>query len=247
MQAQQFTTAVQKLQSARSLAVITGAGVSAESGIPTFRGANGLWKEFRLEDVATLEGFQRNPKLVWEWYTWRRNEYGHAQPNPAHYTIAEMESYFPEFLLITQNVDTLHAKAGSAKLLEIHGNIYKARCTACETVFDNLRTSLPEDLIRCPTCRELARPHIVWFGEMYDTRLIDRATQFLAATDVVLIVGTSGMVSTPVYFALEAIQRGAYAIDINPDVSEVSGYAHCHLQEKAGIALPKLWEAVKNS
>ena len=239
--------AVQKLQAARSVAVITGAGVSAESGIPTFRGTDGLWKEFRLEDVATLEGFQRNPRLVWEWYTWRRNEYGHAQPNPAHYTIADMEAYYPEFLVITQNVDTLHAKAGSTKLLEIHGNIYKARCTVCETVFENLHTSLPDDLIRCPACNGLARPHIVWFGERYNMRLIQRATEFLGATDVVIVIGTSGIVFTPVYFALEAIQHGAYAIDINPEVSEVSGHVHYHLQEKAGIALPKLWEAVKIS
>ena len=147
--------------------------------------------------MATPEGFQRNPKLVWEWYTWRRNEYGHAQPNPAHYTIADMEAYYPEFLVITQNVDTLHAKAGSTKLLEIHGNIYQARCTVCDAVFDNLYTSLPDDLIHCPTCNGLARPHILWFGEMYDMRLIQRATEFLATVNVVVVVGTSGMVSTP--------------------------------------------------
>lgn len=242
-----ISPAVEKLRAAKSVAVITGAGVSAESGIPTFRGSGGLWNQFSIEDLATLEGFRRNPKLVWEWYLWRRNEYGHAQPNPAHYTIAEMEAYYPEFLVITQNIDTLHTKAGSTKLLEIHGNIYKARCTECETVFDNLYTSLPDDLIRCPACHALARPHIVWFGELYDMQMIDQAIAFLAATDVVIVVGTSGMVSTPVYFALEALQHGAYIIDINPEISEVSGHAHCHLQEKAGVALPKLWEAVKNS
>ncbi len=245
MKNQQFNIAVQKLHAATSVAVITGAGVSAESGIPTFRGSGGLWDQFSIEDLATPEGFQRNPKLVWEWYTWRRNEYGNAQPNPAHYTIADMEACYPEFLLITQNVDTLHSKAGSTKLLEIHGNIYKARCTECETVFDNLSTSLPKELIRCPACQALARPHIVWFGELYDMRLINQATAFLATADVVIVVGTSGMVSTPVYFALEAIQHGAYVIDINPEISEVSGHAHCHFQENAGIALPKLWEAVK--
>ena len=236
--------AFQKLQGARSVAVITGAGISAESGIPTFRGADGLWDEFNIEDLATPEAFQRNPKLVWEWYTWRRQEYGDAKPNPAHYTIAEMEKYYQEFLLITQNVDTLHSKAGSTKLIEIHGNIYKARCTACYTIFDTTHSTLPETLVLCPECGALARPHIVWFGEQYDMTLIRQADEFLSTTEVVIVVGTSGVVSTPVYFALQAIQSGAYAIDINPEVSEVSGYVHCHIQEKAGIALPTLWKAV---
>lgn len=240
----ELTTAVQRLRMAQSVAVITGAGVSAESGIPTFRGMGGVWNQFKVEDLATPEAFARNPKLVWEWYTWRRNEYANAQPNPAHYTIAAMEQHYPEFLLITQNVDTLHSQAGSRKMLEIHGNIRQARCTQCALIFENPYTQIPETLVLCPQCGALARPHIVWFGEMYDPELMAQAIAFLNHTDVVIVVGTSGMVSTPVYLALHAIQHGAYAIDVNPDVSEVSAHVQLHLREKAGSALPMLWQAI---
>lgn len=239
-----ISIAVQKLRQAESVAIITGAGVSAESGIPTFRGPDGTWSKCNLEDLATPEGFERNPRLVWEWYTCRRKEYADARPNPAHYTIAAMEKYYQKFLLITQNIDTLHTQAGSTKLLEIHGNIRKARCTICDRVFENASLNLPEELIRCPRCHSLARPHIVWFGEMYDMAMLEQATSFLSQTDVVIIVGTSGLVTTPVHFTIHAIRYGAYAIDINPNFSEISRHAHCHIQEKAGAALPELWNAV---
>lgn len=239
-----ITSAVEKLRTAASVAVITGAGVSAESGIPTFRGANGMWNNFNIQDLATPQAFRRNPKMVWEWYFWRMKEYGNAQPNPAHDTIAEMERHYPRFLLITQNVDTLHSKAGSVNVLEIHGNIHKARCTKCRTVFDNTYTELPENLVTCPQCGALARPHIVWFGESYDMTLMNQAIDFLSKTDVVIVVGTSGMVATPVHLTQAAIGYGAYAIDINPEVSEVSDAVHCHIREKAGIALPALWKDV---
>ena len=237
-------TAVHKLRDARSVAVITGAGVSAESGIPTFRGPDGTWSNAKIEDVATLEGFQRNPNMVWEWYLRRRAEYADAKPNPAHEVIAAMERHYPEFLLVTQNIDTLHTRAGSRKLLEIHGNINQARCLRCETVFENPHFTLPENSITCPKCSSPARPHILWFGEMYDPEHLDQINSFLPKTDVVLVVGTSGVVTTPVYFALYAKQHGAYIIDINPNLSEVSREAHCHLRQNAGIALPTLWQAV---
>ncbi len=236
--------AVRKLRDARSVAVITGAGVSAESGIPTFRGPDGTWSNAKIEDVATPEGFRRNPKMVWEWYLQRRNDYADAQPNPAHDVIAAMERHYPEFLLVTQNIDTLHTRAGNRKLLEIHGNINQARCTKCQTVFDNPHFTLPENLIACPKCGALARPNILWFGEMYEQADLEQINQFLATTEVVIVVGTSGIVTTPVYFTMYAIQHGAYAIDINPNQSEVSKEAHCHLRENAGIALPALWHAV---
>jgi len=239
-----IASAIQRLQQARSVAVITGAGISAESGIPTFRGSDGTWSRFQLDDLATAEGFERNPRLVWEWYTWRRKEYGDAKPNPAHRTIVDMERHYPRFLLVTQNVDTLHTQAGSRKLFEIHGNISKARCTSCDRVFDNPSLTLPDQLVRCPRCGSLARPHIVWFGEMYDEWMMERINEFLSGTDVVLVVGTSGLVSTPVHLTLHAIQHRAYSIDVNPDESEVSRHVHCHIREKAGIALPEIWQAV---
>ena len=244
MKTQDISMAIQALRRARSVAVITGAGISAESGIPTFRSADGLWAQFNIADVATPEGFRRNPKLVWEWYIVRKQEYGRAQPNPAHYTLAEMEHHYPNFLVITQNIDALHFKAGNQKVLEIHGNIGKARCTKCQKLFDYPATQRPDTLVLCPDCGVLARPHVVWFGETYDPMIMAQATAFLAATDVVIVVGTSGIVSTPVYLALQAINNGAYSIDINPEISEVSRYVDLHLREKAGIALPKLWQSV---
>lgn len=236
--------AVYKLREARSVTVITGAGVSAESGIPTFRGPDGTWSNARIEDVATPEGFQRNPQMVWEWYLRRRNEYAGAKPNPAHDVIAAMEQHYPEFLLVTQNIDTLHTRAGNRKLLEIHGNINQARCLRCDTVFENPHFTLPENSITCPKCNAPARPHILWFGEMYDPAQLEQINHFLAATDVVLVVGTSGVVTTPVYFAMYAKQHGAYVIEVNPNFSEVSKDAHCHLRQNAGVALPQLWQAV---
>lgn len=236
--------AVRKLRDATTVAVITGAGVSAESGIPTFRGPDGTWSRFNLEDLATPQGFQRNPKRVWEWYVYRKKEYGDAKPNPAHDTIAAMERHYPEFLLITQNIDTLHSKAGSANVLEIHGNINKARCTACDTVFDYSCLTLPEHLISCPACGALARPHILWFGEMYDAAHLRHMTEFLSTANVVLIVGTSGTVTMPAHLAKYAMQCGAYAIEINPNESELSQHVDCYIREKAGTALPELWKAV---
>ncbi len=237
-------TAIRKLRDARSVAVITGAGVSAESGIPTFRGPDGTWSNAKIEDVATPEGFRRNPNMVWEWYLRRRTEYAGAKPNPAHDVIAAMEQHYPEFLLVTQNIDTLHTRAGNRKLLEIHGNINQARCLKCETVFENPHFTLPANSIICPKCSAFARPHILWFGEMYDPAHLEQINHFLTTTDVVLVVGTSGIVTTPVYFALYAKQHGAYVIDINPNISEVSKDADCHLRQNAGVALPKLWQAV---
>ncbi len=238
-------TAIHKLRDAHAVAVITGAGVSAESGIPTFRGADGTWSNANIEDVATPEGFWRNPKMVWEWYLRRRVEYADAKPNPAHDVIAAMERHYPEFLLVTQNIDNLHIRAGNRKVVEIHGNINQARCATCQTVFNNPHFTWPEEaMIACPKCGAFARPHILWFGEMYDPEHLDQINSFLPKTDVVLVVGTSGVVTTPVYFALYAKQHGAYIIDINPNLSEVSREAHCHLRQNAGIALPQLWQAV---
>src|SRR5918995_2585078 len=182
-----------KLQSARSLAILTGAGISADSGVPTFRGPDGLWRNFRAEDLATPEAFARDPRLVWEWYNWRRELIATTTPNPAHIAVAEFERRFEEFWLITQNVDGLHRAAGSEKLSEIHGNIWKVRCTGCGRVSDN--TDVPIQLLpACEQCGRLLRPHIVWFGESLDSLDLERSHEALTSCDLVLIVGTSGVV-----------------------------------------------------
>ncbi|MCX7999371.1 MAG: NAD-dependent protein deacylase, partial [Leptospiraceae bacterium] len=156
-----------KIRNSNKVAVITGAGVSAESGIPTFRGAGGYWRNYKAEELATPEAFAKNPKLVWEWYDMRRKVCLNAQPNPAHNVIAEMESFYPEFYLITQNVDGLHRRAGSKKLVQIHGDIFTVRCTSCTYIGENYEVPLQEIPPKCPNCNSLLRPHIVWFGETY--------------------------------------------------------------------------------
>ena len=157
-------TAAEILRDSGHIAVLTGAGISAESGVPTFRGEHGLWKQFRAEELATPEAFARDPKLVWEWYDWRRGIIAKVEPNRGHWTLAKWEEIFPEFTLITQNVDGLHAKAGSKNILELHGNIWKVRCTKEEAVTENYAVPLNEIPPTCPVCGAMLRPHIVWFG-----------------------------------------------------------------------------------
>ncbi|MBL8018739.1 MAG: NAD-dependent deacylase [Leptospirales bacterium] len=228
-----------QIRKARRLAVITGAGVSAESGIPTFRGSGGLWRNFRAEDLATPSAFQRDPKLVWEWYDWRRGICKAAEPNPGHLSIAKLESLLPEFLLITQNVDGLHNRSGSRNIAEIHGNIWRARCTLCGNQFDLLETPLSRIPPRC-NCGGLARPHIVWFGETYDEELLEDVLDFLSAADTLLVVGTSGMVPMPVYLTRHAMSHGAFAIDVNPEDSELTHVVNISLRGKAGEVLPQI-------
>jgi NAD-dependent deacetylase len=237
--------AIDRLRAASRVAVLTGAGISAESGIPTFRGEGGLWRNYRAEDLATPEAFARDPKLVWEWYDWRRGVCAKAHPNDGHRVIAEMERHYGDFLLITQNVDALHPRAGSRKLVEIHGNVFRARCTVCPEHFDLGDGPLPQLPVLCPACGKLARPHIVWFGETYDRRVLHQATTFLSQAEVVLVVGTSGAVTTPVSLALLAIDNGAYAIEINPNESQMTRFANAFIQQNAGVALPELWRQVR--
>ena len=234
---------ITKIKSAKRVAVLTGAGISAESGIPTFRGAGGYWRNYRAEDLATPEAFARDPKLIWEWYAMRMQVCLDAKPNPGHEVVAKMESYFPEFLLVTQNVDGLHVRAGNEKLVEIHGNIFTARCTSCKTKF-NL-TQVPNQIpVLCRSCGKLARPHIVWFGESYDMSLIEKARNFLLKTDLIFIIGTSGQVGVPVQLASEAIAHGAYSIEINPDSSTISNLVNLHFASASGKILPEIRQEI---
>lgn len=230
---------------ARRVAVITGAGISAESGVPTFRGDGGLWRNFRAEELATPAAFARDPQLVWDWYDWRRGICAKAEPNAAHLTLAAMEAHYPEFLLITQNVDGLHNRAGSKKIAEIHGNIWKARCTKCAHGFDVPETPLHE-MPHCPDCGALARPHIVWFGETYDVDLLERVLEFLLRTELVLVAGTSGMVPMPVYLTQHAMQAGARAVDVNLEDSQLTPIVDISLRGKAGDVIPELWREIQS-
>ncbi|MCB9727958.1 MAG: NAD-dependent protein deacylase [Deltaproteobacteria bacterium] len=232
------------IRRAQRVLVLTGAGVSAESGIPTFRGQGGLWEGFRAEDLATPEAFQRDPARVWRWYRWRRAIYGGCEPNPAHAVIARMEPRFPEFLLATQNVDGLHRRAGSRRLIEIHGTIDVMRCSVCSE-----RAPWPDDAVpdadpvpRCNHCGGAMRPHILWFGETYWPGVLEHCQRFAGEADVVLVAGTSATVWPPAALALHGKRSGAFLIDINPEPTPISEVADVHLRGSAGALLPALWD-----
>ena len=200
---------ISSLRSARRVVALTGSGISAESGIPTFRGKDGLWKTYQAQDLATPEAFQRDPHLVWEWYDWRRNLMFSKHPNAGHEVLAAWENDFDSFSLITQNIDGLHNRAGSRHVTELHGNIWKLRCTQEGTVSENLETPLSEIPPLCKHCGALMRPHVVWFGEPLDPEVIRLAAHHSAECEVMFVVGTSAVVYPAASLALTARENGA--------------------------------------
>jgi len=227
------------LAAAQALAVLTGAGISAESGVATFRGAGGLWNNYKAEDLATPEAFARDPKLVWEWYDWRRQSIAKARPNPAHRALVELEIRKPRFTLITQNVDGLHDLAGSGKILKLHGDIWRMRCTACGADFPNRRVPLPKLPPHC-ACGGLTRPGVVWFGEALPDGIMQEAEHAAAAAEVFLVIGTSAVVYPAAGLVPYAKQAGAKVIEINTEPSAASRIADVMLQGPAGEILPQL-------
>ncbi len=237
----------QLLQSRPSLAILTGAGISAESGVPTFRGADGLWRQFRAEELATPEAFARNPQLVWEWYDWRRQKIQAVRPNPAHYILAKWEKEFPSFTLITQNVDGLHELAGSTKLLELHGNIWKVRCLKEGTIMENREVPLSKIPPVCPECGSLLRPHVVWFGEALPAEVVEAAFEVSRHSEVMLFIGTSAVVQPAASLPLVASERGATLVEINLEPTPLTPYADFSLSGKAGEIMPRLDELIRAS
>jgi NAD-dependent deacetylase len=222
--------------------VLTGAGVSAESGISTFRGAGGLWRTYRATDLATPQAFLSDPQLVWEFYDWRRTLIAGCQPNPAHKTIAEMEQRLPHFTLITQNIDGLHQRAGSQKVLTLHGDIWRVRCTVCNDQAHDWRVPLPEIPPRCIRCGSLLRPDVVWFGESLPGGVLQAAWAASSKADLMLVVGTSALVQPAASLPLIAKQNGAAIIEINPDATPLTPYADEALRGPAGEILPGWWD-----
>jgi NAD-dependent deacetylase len=225
---------------AARIAVLTGAGVSAESGVPTFRDAQtGLWANFRPEDLATPEAFAANPKLVWEWYAWRRQQLDRVAPNAGHLALAELQRRCPSVTLITQNVDGLHAQAGSKRVLELHGNIRRSKCFDEETVVD----TWPEtDAVppRCPACGAWLRPDVVWFGEMLPRGTYEAALAATQDCEVFLSIGTSTVVEPAASLPFLALGRGAKVIEINPQPTPLSASASIVLRGPAARVLPEL-------
>jgi NAD-dependent deacetylase len=230
-------TLIQSLRAARRIVALTGAGISAESGLATFRDAQtGLWSKFKPEELATTAAFRRNPKLVSEWYAWRRGQALKAEPNAGHRALAEMEKHAPEFLLVTQNVDGLHARAGSKRLLELHGNIHRFRC------FENNCPTNQFDVEhgRCRSCGGNLRPDVVWFGEMLPVAVIEAATNAAQMCDVFFSIGTSSVVYPAADLWRRAKDCGAIIIEINKDPTPLSPLADYSFLGKAGQILPEL-------
>ena len=238
-----LSLAADRLRSARRITALTGAGVSAASGIPTFRGVDGLWKNFRAESLATPEAFAADPRLVWEWYDWRRQMIANARPNAAHDVLARWTRERPGFTLITQNVDGLHERAGAERLVRLHGSIWHVRCSrACvEGRADWLDTTSPQPHLPplCPHCGAAVRPGVVWFGESLNPRVVAAATG-AARCDVFLTIGTSALVYPAAGLVHQAKQHGAFTIEINIDDTGASDVVDLALKGKAEEMLPAL-------
>jgi NAD-dependent deacetylase len=232
--------AARALAAARRVSVLTGAGVSAESGVPTFRSVDGIWAQHRIEDVATPEAVARNPRLVWEFYEARRAQMQQVRPNPAHMALAEMEGLFEAFSLATQNVDGLHRRAGSRHVLEVHGSLWRAHCLAgCGRVADPFPYPAPEIPPRCD-CGSWLRPSVVLFGEMLPEGVYAAAVREAKASDVALSVGTSSSVWPAAGIPLEAAAAGAFAIEVNPEETELTSHFDVSLRGPAGHVVPEL-------
>jgi NAD-dependent deacetylase len=224
----------------RAVVVLTGAGVSAESGVPTFRGADGLWRNFRAEELATPDAFARDAKLVWEWYQWRRDLIARCRPNAAHEFIARLErEHAGDFLLITQNVDGLHRLAGSTKLVEVHGNIWDVRCTACGASREDRSLPFPALPPRCD-CGGVLRPGVVWFGEALPEEAMARAFAAAESCELMLVVGTSAVVYPVAYLPQLAKSRGAYIVEVNPAETPLTAIADESRRGKAAEVLTGL-------
>ena len=235
---------LERLAVAKRVAVLTGAGVSAESGVPTFRDAQtGLWAKYRPEELATPRAFRRNPRLVWEWYEWRRELVAEAKPNPAHVALTKMEKLFPQFRLITQNVDGLHQRAGSQSVIELHGNIMRTKCSDEGTLVSSWPDTgdVPP---KCPACGGWLRPDVVWFEESMPESEMQQATMAATNCEFFFSIGTSTVVYPAAGLPSEALRCGATVVEINPQPTPLTAQADFALAGAAGKVLPELMEAL---
>lgn len=228
------------LRSARFVVALTGAGISAESGVPTFRDfMTGLWEHYDPQDLATPQAFARNPRLVWEWYTWRRELVSKVEPNAGHLALAELERHAPRFTLITQNIDGLHQRAGSQNVVEIHGNLMRTKCSEEDRLVERWEET-GEVPPRCPKCSGPLRPDVVWFGEDLPEQAFKEAALASLACDVFLSIGTSGLVEPAASLPHVALQRGARVVLVNPEETPLLSRDVDFLRGPAGSVLPAL-------
>lgn len=232
------------LRQAGCVTALTGAGVSQESGLRTFRDAQaGLWAQYKPEELASPEAFRRDPKLVWDWYAWRREGVKGVRPNAGHYALARMSQAIPDFRLITQNVDGLHATAGSPEVIELHGNIQRVRCFECGTPTETW-IEQADQVPLCSLCGGLLRPDVVWFGEALPRSALEAAVEAARGCEVFMSIGTSGMVQPAASLASAAQQGGAVVIEVNLEPTPLTPKAEYFLQGKSGVVLPALVEAL---
>lgn len=235
-----FDELLDQLVNCKRCVVLTGAGISAESGVPTFRGKEGLWGKFRPEELASMAGFMASPKIVWEWYNWRRELMANVSPNPGHKALAQMESLFDDFVVVTQNVDNLHAAAGTKSILELHGNIYRNKCVDCNGIIEHSGDINPDEIPVCAICGGKIRPDIVWFGEMLDPEIINTAFSQSEQADVFLSIGTSALVHPAATLPVVAKNKGATLVEINIERTSLSELADFRYSGKSGEILPDL-------
>jgi NAD-dependent deacetylase len=233
----------QWLRAAPRVTVLTGAGVSAESGVPVFRGPGGLWRQYRAEDLATPDAFARQPDLVWEWYAWRRSVIAASAPHAGHVMIADLERSRPGVTLITQNVDGLHQRAGSSAPVEVHGNLWRVRCVGCGHREDDTPEGPPRSTFTC-ACGHWLRPAVIWFGEPLDPSTLAAASRAAEQADLLLVVGTSAVVYPVAALPDVARRRGARVVEVNVEETPLSDRADAVLRGPAGVMLPRLWQAL---
>ncbi len=228
------------------VAVLTGAGISAESGVPTFRGENGLWKKFKPEELANADAFLSNPDLVWGWYQHRREVINDVEPNPGHHALAQMEKRISDFTLITQNIDGLHRRSGSENILELHGNIQRNKCINCGRMYDELPGETSEKVPECE-CGGMIRPDVVWFGEMLPQRVIQDAFKAAERSAVFFSIGTSAVVQPAASLPVAAKRNGAYLVEVNTEPTVLTHIADEFFEGKSGDILPQIVEVCRLS
>lgn len=235
---------IDKLKNAKKILFFTGAGISAESGIPTFRGEDGIWKKFKPEELANFNAFLKNPEMVWEWYQYRRKIISEAQPNKAHFAIAEFQNYFDEVIVSTQNIDNLHRRAGSKIIYELHSNIEKNYCIKCKKRYDFINFDFNKKIPKCE-CGGLIRPDVVWFGEFLPMNDYNASEKAAEECDVTFVIGTSAVVYPAANIPLIAKSNQKFVVEINIEPTEISHLVNLLLIGKAGEILPQILEEIK--
>ncbi len=236
---------ITKINNAKDILFFTGAGISAESGIPTFRGKDGIWNKLKPEELANFNAFLKNPDMVWEWYQYRRQIVEEKSPNPGHMTIVEFEKYFNSVAVVTQNVDSLHNRAGSKKVLELHGNIEKNYCIKCKSRYDNLIISENKTAPKCKKCGGLVRPDVVWFGEMLPQDVFNEAEKLAMRSDICFVIGTSAVVYPAANIPFVAKQYGSVLVEINITQTGLTNFCDYSIMGNSGEVLPLILEEIK--